>query len=84
PYYQKAVNLGQRLEANNKNIKVEGVAVHRNQWQETLQERKEQYGGKAVYHGTCPIIEEGCSEDAVKFVGGYAEFLNEARKRNYR
>ncbi|EFA81702.1 hypothetical protein PPL_05696 [Heterostelium album PN500] len=84
PYYQKAVKLGEVISDKNNNIKVETVQIDRDQWPELMNNLTQQHGGKAIYHKTCPIVEEGCSEEAKQFVGGYSDFLNESRKRKYK
>ncbi|EGG14901.1 hypothetical protein DFA_10774 [Cavenderia fasciculata] len=84
PYYQKAVSLGESLEKNHGNITVDIVPIDRNEWSDVLEQRTQDLGGKAVYHRTCPLVQEGCDVNARKFVGGYSDFLNEARKRKYK
>jgi len=82
PYYQKAQKLGEAIEKKNSRITVEYKEVDREEWKEYLEnERKELKEHRAQYHYTCPMVVEGCDDQVKQFVGGYAEFLNQSRKR---
>ncbi|KAF2076260.1 hypothetical protein CYY_002438 [Polysphondylium violaceum] len=82
PYYQKAQKLGQAIEKKNSRIQVDYIEVDREEWKDYIEkERMELKEHRAHYHYTCPLVVEGCDDEAKLFVGGYAEFLAQSRKR---
>ncbi|EGC38737.1 hypothetical protein DICPUDRAFT_28107 [Dictyostelium purpureum] len=83
PYYQRAIKLGDAIEQGNKNIKVTVNEVDKEEWKEFLEKESVGLGQRAKYHQTCPMVVEGCTDDSKAFVGGFSDFLNQSKKRNY-
>eukprot|EP00761_Pharyngomonas_kirbyi_P013931 gb/GECH01013961.1/.p1 GENE.gb/GECH01013961.1/~~gb/GECH01013961.1/.p1 ORF type:complete len:112 (+),score=33.15 gb/GECH01013961.1/:1-336(+) len=86
-WFYEAALVASKLEEHDSKVKTSSVAIPAREYPRVIQAMKDHEEiGKTIPkdHNSCPIIfQGGCHEtDPIKYVGGYAEFVNLAKNQH--